>query len=255
MTVRKPPVDMGNALSFAAAHAYVKSLDVSEESQRIRRMNVIKRAVDIVLASAFLLASAPLLIVIAALIWWETPGPIVFAQFRLRRGGLMFRQYKFRTMRVIDRIDGADVDGARVTGVGAVLRRTSLDELPQLINVIRGDMSLIGPKPLLGRDAIRYAELSNRSNRILMVRPGLTGPSQLAISKAEADETDVLRQRLQLDLDYIENWSPLLDARLCLMTVRQLLTGRIGKADRSDVEDALKRGRKSTESAAKAAPA
>jgi lipopolysaccharide/colanic/teichoic acid biosynthesis glycosyltransferase len=180
---------------------------------------------DRFVAFVALLLLLPMLLLIAALVKTTSPGPVIFRQVRVGRLGRQFEIYKFRTM--VDRAEqqAANVsprDDPRVTRVGRVLRDWYLDELPQLVNVLRGDMSLVGPRP----ETPEYVALwSPEERRVLEVRPGLAGPSTLAFMH-EADllartddpaahyETAVLHERVRMDLAYLEKRSLGYDIRL-----------------------------------------
>jgi len=185
--------------------------------------HVAKRALDLALASVLLFLTWPLLLLLAAAVRLQDGGPALFVQERVGRHGRRFRMYKLRSM-----VPGADritveakdrkahVD-RRVTHLGRVLRRTSLDELPQLVNVLRGDMSLVGPRPPLPGEVDRYeaAEL-----RRLSVRPGMTGLWQVS---GRADLP--LERWMALDLEYVDRWSLWLDLTLLVRTVPAVMKG------------------------------
>jgi lipopolysaccharide/colanic/teichoic acid biosynthesis glycosyltransferase len=187
--------------------------------------SIAKRGFDIVVASLALLLLTPLLLVIAALIRLDTRGPVLFRQVRVGRGGRTFEIQKFRTMRqATDRPEAniSPTGDPRITRVGRRLRRSYLDELPQLINVLRGEMSLIGPRPETPEFVALYRpdEL-----RVLSVRPGVMGPSTLLSMTEEdrlADADDalelyvstILRERVSADLTYLDTWSLRNDIRL-----------------------------------------
>jgi lipopolysaccharide/colanic/teichoic acid biosynthesis glycosyltransferase len=182
---------------------------------------VIRRAIDIVVSACALVASAPILALAALAIRVETPGPVFYRQ---RRSGLHGREFdvvKLRTM-----VDGAEHIGAglavnendsRITRVGAFLRRTSLDELPNLVNVLRGEMTLIGPRPTL---PVQVREYSERQRGRLAVKPGLTGWAQV-----NGRATLPWAERIELDLYYIEHRSLALDARIVWRTVAMVFGG------------------------------
>ncbi|HVY93576.1 MAG TPA: sugar transferase, partial [Bryobacteraceae bacterium] len=177
-----------------------------------------KRAIDVILSGAALIILSPLLLAIAAAVRLTSPGPALFRQKRLGRGGRVFTLNKFRTMTVnapdLRNADGSawsSPDDPRVTRIGHFLRNTSLDELPQLINVFKGDMSLVGPRPELP-DQIRF--YSETDKRRLWARPGLTGLAQIS----GRNEVPWERRR-QLDVEYIDRRSLALDARLLFQTV------------------------------------
>ena len=184
-----------------------------------------KRATDVVLAGAALIALAPLLALAALAIRLESPGPVLFRQWRFGLGSRPILVFKFRTMRT----DLGDATGAqrttatdpRVTRVGRFLRRTSIDELPQLINVLRGDMSLVGPRPHplhMRIGGAYYFEAVERYRARHMVKPGITGWAQINGSRGEVDTLDKARTRVALDLWYMDNWSFGLDLRILLRT-------------------------------------
>src|SRR5579875_2285669 len=169
---------------------------------------VSKRMFDCVLASVLLVLSAPLWVVVAALIRLTSPGPIIFRQRRCGRWGEEFTCYKFRTM----------IDGAELTRQGRFLRRSSIDELPQLWNVLRGDMSIVGPRPPLPEEVARYRP---RDYQRLAVTPGLTCLWQIkGRSQIKFDEW------VRLDLEYIRRRSFWLDLAIVLRTIPAVLSGR-----------------------------
>jgi exopolysaccharide biosynthesis polyprenyl glycosylphosphotransferase len=194
------------------------------EFTRISRLA--KRALDLVVASLLLIALAPLLVVVAIAIKLDSRGPVLFKQPRTGRGGHLFRLLKFRSMRVGSPVlvgeDGAIVKGkhdARVTRVGRVLRRFSLDEAPQLINVIRGDMSMVGPRPLVIAEA--QALSHEWQERRADLRPGLTGPWQVS-GRSHIGFQDMIK----LDYQYVAGWSLARDVEILLATFPAVITGR-----------------------------
>ena len=195
---------------------------------------LVKRGVDIFGALVGLTLGAPLLALIALAIRLDSPGPIVFRQTRMGAGGRLFEIYKFRSMheraeaqleqsrelRELNEADGPLFkirNDPRLTRVGRLLRRTSLDELPQLWNVLRGEMSLVGPRPPLPAEVSRYMEWHKRR---LEVRPGMTGLPQVSGRSLLSFDEMVL-----LDIYYIENWSLWLDFKILLGTIPQVLFG------------------------------
>jgi lipopolysaccharide/colanic/teichoic acid biosynthesis glycosyltransferase len=169
---------------------------------------------------------APLMASIALLIKLDSPGPVFFRQRRAGYRGRVFRIYKFRTMDSME--DGRDVaqavDGdARVTRIGRFLRRTSLDEVPQLMNVLRGEMSLVGPRPhaILHEHEFRRFDLAYTRRRL--ARPGITGLAQVSGARGVTDTDDKVARRIQLDLAYIKHWSIWLDIVILIRTVTMLL--------------------------------
>jgi lipopolysaccharide/colanic/teichoic acid biosynthesis glycosyltransferase len=194
-----------------------------------------KRAMDVAGSGLGLLLLSPLLLLLAAAVRLDSPGPILFRQLRLGRGGRPFHVLKFRTMvadaeRRLGDLEARNESGGvlfkirddpRVTRLGRVLRQTSLDELPQLINVLRGEMSLVGPRPLQLRDSrLLEAQDAQAFATRLSVPPGITGPWQVSGRSEAADNM------VQLDLDYIESWSLALDLKVLLRTIPAVLTTR-----------------------------
>ena len=181
-----------------------------------------KRIFDIVAAGFGLLALLPLFLLVALLIKLDGPGPILFVQRRYGFNQEPFRIVKFRTMTTME--DNAGLKSVtrsdpRVTGIGALLRRYSLDELPQLINVLTGEMSLIGPRPhALAHDQLyerRIAQYARRHN----VKPGITGWAQVCGFRGEIASDEKLRERIEHDLYYIDNWSFWLDIKILALTI------------------------------------
>ncbi len=175
-----------------------------------------RRMVDIVIASVGLAMLAPVLAVVAALVRWRLGAPVLFRQRRSGLQGAEFSIVKFRTMRPPQR--PGQPDRERETELGSMLRRTSLDELPQLVNVLRGEMSIIGPRPTLPEQVRHY---SPRQRERLSVRPGLTGWAQVSGRNALS-----WPERIELDLWYLENRSRRLDLLIILRTIGQLLRPR-----------------------------
>lgn len=172
--------------------------------------NRAKRALDVILALAALIFFAPVMALAAALIAVDGPGPIIFTQSRTGLHGRRFRIYKFRTMTVVE--DGADVRHARpgdrrITRVGRLLRRSSIDELPQLINVLRGDMSLVGPRPhAVAHDEYYAARIASYVHRF-RVRPGITGLAQVQGLRGDVPTLECMARRVVADNAYIDQWS------------------------------------------------
>ncbi len=179
---------------------------------------VAKRAMDIVLGSIALVLAAPLMLLIALLVKLTSPGPVFFSQERMGLDGRVFRVWKFRTMRTDAEAETGPVwavaNDPRRTPVGAILRRLSLDELPQLLNVLRGEMSLVGPRP---ERPVFIEEFRRRVPRYMlrhMVRAGMTGWAQVHGWRGNTS----IEQRIKYDLYYIENWSLLLDLKILALT-------------------------------------
>jgi len=181
----------------------------------------VNRALDVALAGLGLVVTSPLLATAALAVSLEDRGPVLFRQTRVGKDGEDFQLYKLRTMVVGAERQGAgfavDRGDARITRVGRVLRRTSIDELPQLWNVVRGDMSVIGPRPTLRYQVDRYTE---RQRRRLEVRPGLTGWAQI-----HGRATLPWDERIELDVWYVEHRSPRVDLRILLRTPLALFGG------------------------------
>jgi lipopolysaccharide/colanic/teichoic acid biosynthesis glycosyltransferase len=182
---------------------------------------VIRRAIDVAFAVVALLVCAPLLLVAVVAIRLDTPGEAIYRQRRAGKDGKPFDLFKLRTM-----VDGAEHIGAglavnandsRITRVGALLRRTSLDELPNLLNVLRGEMSLIGPRPTL---PVQVEQYSPRERRRLEVKPGITGWAQV-----NGRASLPWAQRIELDLYYIEHRSLALDLKILARTPALVLGG------------------------------
>jgi putative colanic acid biosynthesis UDP-glucose lipid carrier transferase len=183
---------------------------------------VTKRLTDIVLSVVILLAFLPLLMVIALLVKISSPGPVIFKQRRYGLDGREIAVYKFRTMNVTE--DGEQIRQAsktdnRITRIGGVLRRTSMDELPQLINVLQGRMSLVGPRP----HAVAHNEEYRKLIKGYMVRhkvlPGITGLAQVNGCRGETSKLEEMEARVHYDLDYLRRWTPMLDLKIILLTV------------------------------------
>ncbi|WP_395701117.1 undecaprenyl-phosphate glucose phosphotransferase [Aquabacterium sp.] len=184
---------------------------------------LVKRASDIVLASAILLVTSPLLLLLAIGVKLSSPGPVIFRQRRNGLDGEEIIVYKLRSMRAMD--DGAVVHqatkgDARITRFGAFLRRTSLDELPQFVNVLQGRMSIVGPRP----HAVAHNELYRQLIKAYMVRhkvkPGITGWAQVNGYRGETDTLDKMQARVEYDLEYLRNWSLGFDLQIIARTVK-----------------------------------
>lgn len=189
---------------------------------------LVKRSIDIMIASAALICLMPLLILTALAIKLESRGPIIFRQRRSGFNGRHFQIFKFRTMSVLedgDTVAQAQRDDKRVTRIGCWLRRTSIDELPQLFNVLRGDMSIIGPRPHAIAHDGQFEKLVGKYAFRHHVRPGITGWAQVNGYRGETRTVADIEQRTKLDLWYIDNWTLSLDFRILFMTVIEVLRG------------------------------
>jgi len=180
----------------------------------------VKRSLDLFLASAVLILSAPAYIVAAWMVWHQKDGPIYFRQKRIGLDGRPFEMLKFRTMYLnmsVDSVSPKDEDDPRITGVGRYLRRYSLDELPQLINVLRGEMSIVGPRPEMPFIVEQYGALERER---LQAKPGITGLWQISFARNEA-----IHRNIEYDIYYIENRSLLLDLVIIFLTGFAVLKG------------------------------
>ena len=183
----------------------------------------LKRISDIVFSLLILLLIFPVMLLIAVLVKLDSPGPVIFKQRRYGLDGEQIVVYKFRSMAVTE--DGASIEQARkndsrVTRLGGFLRKTSLDELPQFINVLQGRMSIVGPRP----HAVAHNEMYRTLIKGYMVRhkvkPGITGWAQVNGQRGETDTLDKMQARIDFDLDYLRNWSLQLDIFIILKTIR-----------------------------------
>ncbi len=203
----------------------------SEGFRRSRLTVTVKRAADVGLGAAGLLGAAPLMLLIAIAIRLDSPGRALYRQRRVGLGGRCFELLKFRSMRAdAERENGvqwAERDDPRVTRVGGVLRKFRLDELPQFLNVLRGDMSFVGPRPERPEFVDVLRERIPFYDERHSVRPGLTGWAQVQYAYGASVE-DALR-KLEYDLFYLKNMSPFFDAAIILQTVRIVLFGRGGR--------------------------
>ena len=190
---------------------------------------LIKRLIDICISLTALILLAPFLLIIALLIKLSSPGPAIFRQRRYGMDGDVIDVYKFRTMTVVE--DGLQIlqvtrDDPRVTPIGRFLRRFSIDELPQLFNVLVGSMSLVGPRP----HAVAHNEEYRRLIKGYMVRhkvlPGITGLAQVNGCRGETSRLEDMKARIEYDLDYLRQWTPSLDLRILIQTAIQVLRDR-----------------------------
>ncbi len=184
---------------------------------RRRVAHLAKRLIDLTVAAAVLLLGAPLLAIVAGLILAKDGRPVLFRQRRSGRDGEAFVLLKFRTMSTES--EDPTTDAQRITRLGSILRSTSLDELPTLWNVVRGDMSLVGPRPLPERYLDRYSATQRRR---LEVRPGVTGLAQVTGRNLLGWD-----DRFALDVEYVDTWTVAGDVKILVATVRSVL-GRTG---------------------------
>lgn len=226
------PIDVSLA-DEAPVGAGTRTLSYTVQRQRQRGLPAVtKRLIDVVGATLCLIALAPLLFLIAAAIRLETPGPAIFKQRRFGQHGRTFMMWKFRSMRS----ETSDPTGSRltsrnderVTRVGAFIRKTSFDELPQLINILIGDLSFVGPRPHPSgatANGVLYDVLIPNFRARYRVRPGLTGLAQCSGLRGNTDTEKKLFDRFEADMQYVETWSLGLDALVILRTVGHLARG------------------------------
>jgi putative colanic acid biosynthesis UDP-glucose lipid carrier transferase len=192
--------------------------------------HLLKTAEDKLLSAILIILSCPLLIAAAVAIKLDSPGPVIFTQRRTGWDGKVFAIWKFRSMYVHEPEEGyvkqATAHDPRVTRVGRFLRRSSIDELPQLFNVLRGDMSLVGPRP----HAVEHDDLYSKKIRNYLARhrikPGITGLAQVMGFRGETRELKLMQDRVRMDIEYINNWSVMLDLSILIRTVFAVLGPR-----------------------------
>jgi putative colanic acid biosynthesis UDP-glucose lipid carrier transferase len=186
----------------------------------------VKRAEDVLLGFAALVLCCPILLAVALVLRMQGGGPILFRQRRLGLAGRAFTIYKFRTMslKAAEDAEAAQIshDDARVTKIGAFLRRWGLDELPQLLNVLRGEMSLVGPRPHAFPHDLHWGSQVPSYAQRFRVRPGMTGLAQISGRRGFAGTLAEIEARVELDLRYIRTWSPALDLRILAQTIPAL---------------------------------
>ncbi|XHE12968.1 sugar transferase [Agrobacterium deltaense] len=233
-----------HAVFYGAPYSTAVTFEASETQPAVSERNAsallrsqfaLKRTIDIAGASIALVALAPVLLTVAALVKFDSKGPVLFSQVRWGMNGRKIRVYKFRSMRT----ELGDATGVaqtvkndpRITRIGAVLRRTNIDELPQLINVLKGDMSLVGPRchaiGMLAAGRL-YEELVPHYHMRHRVRPGITGLAQMRGLRGPTDRSDKARARIVSDLYYVENFSVWLDIKIMVGTVISELRGGKG---------------------------
>lgn len=234
IAVRLPADNFGFRLkncpvSHVAGLPFLKVLDRPLQDWRL----IAKDAEDRILSALILALIAPVLAIIALLIKLDSPGPVLFRQKRYGFNNQLIEVFKFRTMYHHARDQNAEQltrrNDPRVTAIGAILRRTSLDELPQFINVLRGEMSIVGPRPhataakaggLLYQEAVKAYDARHR------VKPGITGWAQINGWRGETETTNQITKRVEHDLYYIENWSLLFDLMIIARTIPGMLANR-----------------------------
>lgn len=181
-----------------------------------------KRLEDITLSLLAIILFSPFMLVISVLIKMESRGPVIFKQYRAGMNGNVFKVYKFRSMIVHEEKKGglkqASKNDARITKIGAFLRKTSLDELPQLYNVLQGSMSIVGPRPHALAHNEYYKDIVESYMQRHKVKPGITGWAQVCGFRGETDTIDKMQKRVQMDIWYICNWSIMLDFKIIVLT-------------------------------------
>jgi len=182
-----------------------------------------KRLIDIVIAAIVLITLSPILLIVAILVKIDSKGPVIFKQQRLGVGGVPFNMYKFRSMCVGAEKQGTGVysykGDKRITKVGRIIRATSIDELPQLVNILKGDMSLIGPRPALTYHPWPYEQYDEHQKHMFDVRPGITGWAQVNGRKEVP-----WPERIELNVYYVEHLSFWMDIKILFMTVFKVVT-------------------------------
>ncbi|CUX35602.1 Exopolysaccharide production protein PSS [Agrobacterium deltaense Zutra 3/1] len=226
--------------SYSAASTFESPETQPSSSEKtvsvfLRGQFALKRTMDIAGASIALVALAPVLLTVAVMVKLDSRGPVLFSQVRWGMNGRKIRVYKFRSMRT-DLCDATGVaqtvkNDPRITRIGAVLRRTNIDELPQLLNVLKGDMSLVGPRchaiGMLAAGRL-YEELVPHYHMRHRVRPGITGLAQMRGLRGPTDRSDKARARIVSDLYYVDNFSLWLDIKIMVGTVISELRGGKG---------------------------
>ncbi|HEX5471913.1 MAG TPA: exopolysaccharide biosynthesis polyprenyl glycosylphosphotransferase, partial [Lacipirellulaceae bacterium] len=226
LPVNLVPVGPLSELFKFSSHTIGETVTIElQHGPRTFSQRLFKRVVDVVFASTALFVFAPVLLITAIAIKLDSNGPIIFRQWRCGFNGRPFRILKFRTMSVQedgDTIVQAQADDARITRVGSILRRTSIDELPQLLNVLQGSMSLVGPRPHAKAHDTQFDKLVAKYAYRHHVKPGLTGWAQVNGYRGETRTIADIEERVKLDLWYIDNWSVGTDIKIMFMTVAEI---------------------------------
>jgi Undecaprenyl-phosphate glucose phosphotransferase len=221
--------ELARALACTACDVGAARAIVLKPAALNRSQSFFKRTFDVIASGLLLILLTPVFAIVALMIRLDSRGPVFFRQWRGGYNGRKFRIYKFRTMRVQE--EGATIRQAckadpRVTRVGRVLRSSSIDELPQLINVLMGNMSMVGPRPHATAHDIAYASLIEPYPARHNVKPGITGWAQVNGCRGETAEIRQMQKRIDHDLSYIQQWSLFFDLWIMLMTVREVLFPR-----------------------------
>jgi exopolysaccharide biosynthesis polyprenyl glycosylphosphotransferase len=216
--MRRPKIKVGDLVGFELQRAPLSQID-----------RATKRALDIAVAGTALILLSPLMLMTAIAIVVESGFPILFRQKRKGFGARPFPILKFRSMRVQENgpvVTQASKNDMRVTRIGRVIRRTSIDELPQLFNVLTGDMSIVGPRPhAVAHDDYYDGLIASYAFR-QHVKPGITGWAQVNGCRGETREVDQMRDRVEHDIWYINNWSIWLDIRIIVMTAFKIFVDK-----------------------------
>ena len=220
-----------NAALYENARLFVIQQNSLEYKAEACNYSLPKRIFDILFAGfLFITIFSWLFPLIIFLIKMESKGPVFFIQFRTGLNGEQIPVYKFRSM--VDKAPHADPYGNflqavkndfRITKMGKILRKTSLDELPQFINVLIGNMSIVGPRPHVKNLDEQYADIVEGYHLRMLVKPGITGLAQAKGSRGSTEHISKMQQRIDLDVDYIDKWSFLLDIKIIWWTVLQML--------------------------------
>jgi len=190
---------------------------------------LIKRLSDVVLSTFILILISPILVILALGVKLSSPGPIIFMQRRTGLDGEIIEVYKFRSMTTQDNgsvVQQATRGDSRITRFGAFIRKTSLDELPQFVNVLQGRMSIVGPRPHAVAHNEQYRKIVNAYMARHKVKPGITGWAQVNGLRGETDTVDKMARRVEYDLEYLRNWSLGLDLVIIIRTVRLMFFDR-----------------------------
>jgi undecaprenyl-phosphate galactose phosphotransferase/putative colanic acid biosynthesis UDP-glucose lipid carrier transferase len=208
----------------------VPVLSMRNEPLNIFSNRFAKRAFDILFSSIVLILVFPLAIfVFAPLIKLSSRGPVFFKQLRSGKDNKSFACWKFRTMKLNTSADTAQAtpEDPRITMIGSFLRKTSLDELPQFYNALIGNMSVVGPRPHMLKHTEEYSVVIDKFMVRHFVKPGITGWAQVHGLRGETKEPGLMEKRVEYDVWYIENWSLLLDLKIIVLTMSQILMGKL----------------------------
>lgn len=232
------PRELESAPSGSSATVNLLAFPLSPQAPRAFSAEVpltlseraLKRGFDLVVATFLLVILIPVATVIALLVKLESRGPVFFLQERIGRGDRPFTIIKFRSMKfnVQDR-EGTQAgtrNDPRVTRIGRIIRSTSLDEIPQLLNVLKGDMSMVGPRPHASKSSVDgrcFSDIADTYSQRHMVKPGITGLAQVRGLRGHISEMHQLEERLKSDLEYIAEWTPVADLRILARTLRVMV--------------------------------